>query len=169
MAGNGWNVKLALKYQTITGLTIIALLLLSGCSSSEKIQEAESGTPGSDLTVVCLPAEVKVGEEVNCEVKVNQKISQLNIIQFTINAGEQFTINGLTESLGIVFNPANGKGVLTSAEGLTIPVGDTLFSISLQAAKIGESQVQFSNFKALSGADENLVLTTAQSNTITVS
>src|SRR3989344_2932834 len=169
MSGKGGYVKLALKHQTIIGLTIAVLLLLSGCGSSEKIQEAESRTPESDLTIVCSPAEVKVGEEVNCEVKANLEISQLNIIQFTINGREQFTINGLTESLGIVFNPANGKGVLTSAEGLTIPVGDALFSINLQAAKIGESQVQFSNFKALSGADTDLGLIVAPSNTITVS
>ena len=125
----------------------------------------------ADISITCSPSSVQPGEAVNCNAATTTTLNNVGRLSFTVNPGTLFEITSTSGLAGVTFNPANGIGVYTNAQGINFNANAVLFTINLRAKTgvQGSESISFSRFivRDLTPADINFG-TVRNSNMITV-
>jgi len=125
----------------------------------------------ADISITCSPSSVQPGEAVNCNAATTTTLNNVGRLSFTVNPGTLFEITSTSGLAGVTFNPANGIGTYTNAQGINFNANAVLFTINLRAKTgvQGSESISFSRFivRDLTPADINFG-TVRNSNMITV-
>ena len=102
----------------------------------------------ADISITCSPSSVQPGEAVNCNAATTTTLNNVGRLSFTVNPGTLFEITSTSGLAGVTFNPANGIGVYTNAQGINFNANAVLFTINLRAKTgvQGSESISFSRF-----------------------
>ena len=102
----------------------------------------------ADISITCSPSSVQPGEAVNCNAATTTTLNNVGRLSFTVNPGTLFEITSTSGLAGVTFNPANGIGTYTNAQGINFNANAVLFTINLRAKTgvQGSESISFSRF-----------------------
>lgn len=125
----------------------------------------------AEMSIQCPNTPINPGGSINCVVRTDTALSNVGTVQFTLVPGDLFTLTGVTGLAGVNFNPANGVGTYTNAQGINFAANSIIFQVNLEArsSASGSGSISFSRFVV---RDVNTVVintgSLARSNQITV-
>src|SRR3989338_1322767 len=125
----------------------------------------------ADISITCSPSSVQPGEAVDCNAATTTTLNNVGRLSFTVNPMPLAGLKNTSGLAGGAFNPANGIGTYTNAQGINFNANAVLFTINLRAKTgvQGSESISFSRFivRDLTPADINFG-TVRNSNMITV-